>query len=93
MDNLSLFSHIVFSFLSTVGFSIFLNAPINSLIFGGITGTLGWLVYSLFKVIFSRTFERKSKTKADIEKHLKKEEKKIGKRRKYIRNRKNRKIN
>lgn len=35
----------LFSFLSTIGFSVFFSSPKNSIIHTGIIGGLGWIVY------------------------------------------------
>lgn len=45
MIDLALYMHFIFSFIATVGFSIFLNAPKSTLLPSGITGAIGWTVY------------------------------------------------
>ncbi len=47
MSLLTLLENIFFSFLATVGFSIFFNSPIKSLIPAGIIGATGWTTYIL----------------------------------------------
>jgi len=39
----------LFSFISTVGFSVFFNAPRSSLLYAGFTGGCGWVVYYILK--------------------------------------------
>lgn len=45
MTDMPIYFHFLFSFFATMGFSVFLNAPISSLIPAGITGGIGWSVY------------------------------------------------
>lgn len=43
----TLIINFIFSFLATVGFSIFFNSPLKSLIPSGIIGGIGWTIYSI----------------------------------------------
>lgn len=45
MNLITLLENFFFSFLATVGFSIFFNSPIKSLLPSGIIGGIGWTVY------------------------------------------------
>lgn len=45
MTDMPIYMHFIFSAFSTVGFSVFLNAPASSLIPAGITGGIGWSVF------------------------------------------------
>ncbi|WP_195940629.1 threonine/serine exporter family protein [Romboutsia sp. 1001713B170131_170501_G6] len=45
MTDMSLIWHFIFSAFSTVGFAVFLNGPISTLIPAGITGGIGWTMY------------------------------------------------
>ena len=45
MTDMPIYMHFLFSALATIGFSVFFNAPISSLIPAGITGGLGWAIY------------------------------------------------
>lgn len=45
MSDMPLIMHFILSTIATVGFSVFLNAPANSLFPAGITGGVGWTVY------------------------------------------------
>lgn len=45
MSDMPLFLHFIFGFLATIGFSIFLHSPKNSLPYAGITGAVGWVLY------------------------------------------------
>ena len=47
MDIVTLLVNLFFSFLATVGFSIFFNSPRKSLIPAGIIGGIGWTVYMI----------------------------------------------
>ena len=47
MDIVTLLVNFFFSFLATVGFSIFFNSPRKSLIPAGIIGGSGWTVYMI----------------------------------------------
>ncbi|OPJ56782.1 threonine/serine exporter family protein [Alkalithermobacter paradoxus] len=52
-----LLSQFIYSFLSTVGFSILFNVPRKSLIYAGITGGVGWTLFTYIKeVVFSIPF-------------------------------------
>jgi uncharacterized membrane protein YjjB (DUF3815 family) len=51
MSSMPLYLHFVFSFASTIGFSIFLSAPKRSLPYAGLIGAIGWVLYVyLFKL-------------------------------------------
>ncbi len=45
MTDMPIYMHFIYSTLATIGFSIFLNAPVKSLLPAGITGGLGWAIY------------------------------------------------
>lgn len=45
MSDMPLFLHFIFGFLATIGFSIFLHSPKNSLPYAGIIGAVGWVSY------------------------------------------------
>lgn len=45
MTDMPLYLHFIYSFIATVGFSIFLNAPKSTLISSGFVGGLGWSVF------------------------------------------------
>ncbi len=45
MTDMPIYMHFIFSAFSTVGFSVFFNAPTSSLIPAGITGGIGWSVF------------------------------------------------
>lgn len=45
---MSLFSHFIFSFIATVGYSIFFNVPVKHLSYCGVTGATGWMIYIIF---------------------------------------------
>ena len=45
MTNMPLFMHFIFSFISSIGFAIFLSAPKSTLPACGLTGGVGWAVY------------------------------------------------
>ena len=45
MSDMPLFLHFIFGFLATIGFSIFLHSPKNSLPYAGIIGAVGWVLY------------------------------------------------
>lgn len=50
MSSMPLYLHFIFSFLSTIGFAIFLSAPKRSLYVSGLIGAIGWVLYVyLFK--------------------------------------------
>lgn len=51
MSSMSLFLHFIFSFICTIGFSIFLSAPKRSLPYAGLIGAVGWVSYVyLFRI-------------------------------------------
>lgn len=45
MTDMPIYMHFLYSTLATIGFSIFLNAPVKSLFPAGITGGFGWAVF------------------------------------------------
>lgn len=45
MSDMPIFMHFIFSTIATVGFSVFLNAPVNALLPAGVTGGVGWAIY------------------------------------------------
>ncbi len=42
---MSLYLHFIYSFISTMGFSIFFNVPRKDLLYASITGSIGWTLY------------------------------------------------
>ena len=48
-----LFVQIVLSFVGTIGFSIIFNVPIKELIYCGVAGAFGWLVYQISITFFA----------------------------------------
>lgn len=49
-DIFSILTQFIFAFVSTVGFSIYMNAPVNQLAACGITGAVGWIFYYVLKI-------------------------------------------
>lgn len=45
MTNMPLYMHFIYSFIATVGFAIFLNAPKSILISSGLVGGMGWSIF------------------------------------------------
>ena len=45
MTDMPLYMHFIYSFIATVGFAIFLNAPKSTLISSGLVGGIGWSVF------------------------------------------------
>lgn len=45
MSDMPLFLHFIFGFLATVGFAIFFSSPKNSLLYAGLIGAIGWVLY------------------------------------------------
>ena len=45
MTDMPIFLHFIYSFISTIGFAIFLKAPKSTLIPSGFAGGIGWSVY------------------------------------------------
>ncbi|MCL2353576.1 MAG: threonine/serine exporter family protein [Defluviitaleaceae bacterium] len=43
----------IISFFATIGFSIIFNVPKKELVFCGLAGALGWLIYMLFDVFLA----------------------------------------
>lgn len=52
-----LYLHFIYSFISTIGFSILFNVPKKSLFYAGITGAVGWSLYVYTdNITFSASF-------------------------------------
>ena len=47
MTDMSIFMHFIYSFIATIGFAVFLNAPRFTLIPNGFVGGIGWSIYFL----------------------------------------------
>lgn len=45
MTNMPIYMHFLYSFIATIGFSVFLRAPKKALIASGFSGALGWTLY------------------------------------------------
>lgn len=45
MTTMPIYMHFIYSFIATIGFSVFLCAPRKSLIASGFTGGFGWTVF------------------------------------------------
>lgn len=45
MTDMPLYLHFIYSFIATVGFAVFLNAPKSTLISSGFVGGLGWAIF------------------------------------------------
>lgn len=45
MSDMPIFMHFILATITTVGFSVFLNVPVNALIPSGLTGGIGWAIY------------------------------------------------
>ena len=56
MNFLDLIINFIFSYIATVGFSIFFNAPKKSLNLCGIIGGIGWTIYILLSPITNPLF-------------------------------------
>lgn len=57
MSDMPIYLHFFFSILATVGFAVFFNAPIKTLVATGISGGIGWSVYVyLFKISLNSIF-------------------------------------
>lgn len=50
-----LLENFFFSFLATIGFSIFFNSPMKSLFHAGIIGGIGWTVYIILFDLYGNT--------------------------------------
>ena len=51
MTDLPLYLHFIYSFMATIGFAVFFNAPKSTLIHSGFVGGVGWtLFYFLLKI-------------------------------------------
>ena len=51
MTNMPVFMHFIYSFISTIGFAVFLKAPKSTLIPSGFVGGIGWAVYYFLMTI------------------------------------------
>lgn len=51
MTNMPVYMHFIYSFISTIGFAIFLKAPKGTLIPSGFVGGVGWAVYYFLMTI------------------------------------------
>lgn len=52
-----LYLHFIYSFISTIGFSVLFNVPKKSLFYAGITGAIGWSLYVYTdNITFSASF-------------------------------------
>ncbi len=51
MTNMSVILHFIYSFISTIGFAIFLKAPKTTLIPSGFVGAIGWSTYYILMTI------------------------------------------
>ena len=49
MNYTILLKEFLLAFASTIGFSILFNSPRKSLLLGGLTGGIGWIIFSVFK--------------------------------------------
>ncbi len=45
------YNQFIFSFISTMGFSVLFNVPRKSILYAGFTGALGWTLYIYIKYI------------------------------------------
>ena len=66
MSILDLLINFFFSFLATVGFSIFFNSPKKSLLPAGIIGAIGWTLAATLISLLSEILARKMKFPAII---------------------------
>ncbi|MCT4507550.1 MAG: threonine/serine exporter family protein [Tepidibacter sp.] len=48
---MSLYLHFIYSFLATIGFSIFFNVPKKDLLYASLTGSIGWTLYTYLNSI------------------------------------------
>ena len=53
MTNMPVFMHFIYSFISTIGFAVFLKAPKSTLIPSGFVGGIGWSIYYFLMTITS----------------------------------------
>lgn len=53
---MTFFKEFIFSVFATVGFSILFNVPKKSIFYAGITGGIGWVIYSYYSELFNTTF-------------------------------------
>ena len=51
MENLTLFEHFLFSFITSSGFGVFLSVPKKDVFIGGLIGGISWLLY--IKILWS----------------------------------------
>lgn len=57
MSDMPIYMHFFFSCMATIGFSVFFNAPLKSLLPAGITGGIGWAIYIyLFRITSNSIF-------------------------------------
>lgn len=45
MVDIPIYMHFLYSTIATIGFAIFLNSPINTLLPAGLTGGIGWSIF------------------------------------------------
>jgi uncharacterized membrane protein YjjB (DUF3815 family) len=45
MKDIPLYLHFLYSFMATIGFSLFFNVPKKSIHYTGMTGAIGWTIY------------------------------------------------
>ena len=50
MNDLPIFLHFIFAFMSTIGFAVYMNCPKDQIIPCGITGTVGWIIYYFLNI-------------------------------------------
>lgn len=53
MNELPIHLNFIFAFISTLGFSVYMNSPKEQLIPCGITGAIGWVTYYLSSITMS----------------------------------------
>lgn len=51
MTDMPIYMHFLYSFIATIGFSIFLCVPKKALLATGFSGALGWTIYYLLSVL------------------------------------------
>ena len=51
MTNMPLYMHFIYSFMVTIGFSVFLNAPKSTLFPCGFVGAMGWTSFYFFNQV------------------------------------------
>ncbi|MGL6107043.1 threonine/serine exporter family protein [Romboutsia sp.] len=55
MTDMPIYLHFLYSTLATVGFSIFLNSPVSTLLPAGITGGVGWAIFYYLMLVSSNS--------------------------------------